>query len=282
MASRKSTTPSAASISPSITLDKARARLQRLSNDIPELRKEQGSQPPVLDNWRNNVQIVLAQFYGNASLQYQQFDQIRFYPMFNFDTPHPSEYVRERLIGLDHADGFLKSRIEELEEDARESRAQPFFPKTTQPMNTHKVFIVHGHDHGIKETVARYLSKLDLEPIILHEQPNQGRTIIEKFEHYADVPCAIVILSPDDLVQSKNVPAVEEHRSRQNVIFELGFFVGRLGRKHTFALVQKGVTRPSDIDGVLYISLEDDTWKLKLVAELKAAGMDVDANKAFG
>ena len=119
----------------------------------------------------------------------------------------------------------------------------PDLRKTAQPMNMHNVFIVHGHDHGTKETVVQFLGKLDLEPIILHEQPDQGRTIIEKFEHCADVPCAVVSLSPDDVAHSKATPSVEKYRARQNVIFELGFFVGRLGRKHTFALVPKGVTR---------------------------------------
>ena len=141
--------------------------------------------------------------------------------------------------------------------------------------------MVHGHDHGTKETVARFLSHLELEPIILHEQPNEGRTVIEKFERYSDVACAVVILSPDDIAGPTNGPAVIEERARQNVIFELGFFVGRLGRERTFALVSKGVTKPSDRDGELYIPMDGDSWRMLLVRELKAAGMDVDANKAF-
>lgn len=150
-------------------------------------------------------------------------------------------------------------------------------------MNTRKIFVVHGHDDGTKETVARYLEKLELKPIILHEQPNEGRTIMEKFEQHADVCCAVVLLGPDDIASAERTPAVQEGRARQNVIFEMGYFVGRLGRKYTFALVQNGVTRPSDIDGVLYIPMGDDmTWKTKLVEEFKAAGIQIDANKAFG
>ncbi len=281
MPSRKSTKAIASSFTPTLTLDTALARLQRLLKEIPELYKEQNLDRVLLDTWRNNVQGVLAQFYGKASLQYEHFDQISFYPHFMWDTPSSSEYVRKHLDGLSRADAFLQSRIGELEEDARESKAQPLLPKTLPPMSKHKVFIVHGHDHGTKETVARYLSRLDMEPVVLHEQPDQGRTIIEKFEHYTNVSCAVVILSSDDTAHSNSLPAIEEFRARQNVIFELGFFVGRLGRKRTFALVEKGLTRPSDIDRVLYISMEDDSWKIKLVAELKAAGMDVDANKAF-
>ena len=93
----------------------------------------------------------------------------------------------------------------------------------------------------------------------------------------------MVILSPDDIAHAKDAPTAQEQRARQNVIFEMGFFVGRLGRKHTFALVRGDVTRPSDIDGLLYISMDEGgAWRMKLVGELKDAGMDVDANKAFG
>ena len=141
---------------------------------------------------------------------------------------------------------------------------------------------MHGHDHGHKETVARFLGKLDLEPIILHEQADRGKTVIEKFEaHAADVRCAVVILTADDVAYSKTNPEQKELRARQNVILELGYFVGKLGRAQTFALVEKEVALPSDIHGVVYIRLDDGAWRLHLVKELKAAGLDVDANRAL-
>jgi hypothetical protein len=67
----------------------------------------------------------------------------------------------------------------------------------------------------------------------------------------------------------------------QNVILEFGFFVGKLGRQRTFALVEKGVALPCDMHGLIYISLDDGQWRLHLVRELKAAGLQVDANQAF-
>jgi predicted nucleotide-binding protein len=143
-----------------------------------------------------------------------------------------------------------------------------------------KAFIVHGHEHGLKETVARFLEKLDIEPIILHEQADKGRTLIEKFEEHAgEVQYAVVILSGDDLAHSKSEPAETESRARQNVIFEFGFFVGRLGRTHTFALLQKDVALPSDMNGIIYIKLEDNNWRFLLAREFKAAGLDIDMNK---
>ena len=55
----------------------------------------------------------------------------------------------------------------------------------------------------MKLAVARTLEKLGLDAIILHEQPNLGKTIIEKFSDHADVSFAVVLLSPDDMGYSQ-------------------------------------------------------------------------------
>ena len=141
------------------------------------------------------------------------------------------------------------------------------------------VFVVHGHDEIAKLEVARLLERLDLNPIILHEQPNEGRTIIEKFEFYSDVAYAIVILTPDDMGYLGGHANAVRPRARQNVVFELGYFVGRLGRRHVCALYKEGVEIPSDLHGVLYIPMESQgAWKLSIVKEMKQVGMEVDLN----
>lgn len=142
------------------------------------------------------------------------------------------------------------------------------------------VFIVHGQDEAAKESVARFVEKLDFHPIILHEQPSSGRTIIEKFEDYSDVSYAVVLLTPDDSCAPESNPEKARPRARQNVIFELGFFVGRLGRDHVCVLYKEGVEIPSDYKGVIYVEMDDGAgWKVKLGQEMKEAGMDVDLNK---
>ena len=144
-----------------------------------------------------------------------------------------------------------------------------------------KIFIVHGRDESARETVARFLERLELEPVVLHEQPNEGRTIIEKFEDYAGVGFAVVLLTPDDLGALKDEKDNLKPRARQNVVFELGYFIGKLGRKNVCALLKGDVEKPSDYDGVLYPRLDDEGgWKMALIQELKAAGFDVDANRA--
>lgn len=143
-----------------------------------------------------------------------------------------------------------------------------------------KVFIVHGHDVEAKETVARYLENLNLTAIILHEQPNKGQTIIEKFEKYSDVGYAVVLLTPDDFGASKNQKKDVKERARQNVIFELGFFFGVLGRHRVCALHKGSVELPSDISGILWISMDaGGAWRFQLAKEMKAAGLNLDLNK---
>ncbi|MCD6153547.1 MAG: nucleotide-binding protein, partial [Syntrophobacterales bacterium] len=110
-----------------------------------------------------------------------------------------------------------------------------------------KIFVVHGRNNEIKEAVARFLEKIGLSPIILHEQPNSGRTIIEKFEQYSnDISYAVVLLTSDDIGGIKDKNPKLQPRARQNVILELGYFMGRLGRSRVCALYDKGVELPSD------------------------------------
>lgn len=142
-----------------------------------------------------------------------------------------------------------------------------------------KIFIVHGSDENCKNTVARFLEKLDLEPIILHEQPNKGRTIIEKFEDYSNVSFAVVIMTPDDVGALESQKDNLEPRARQNVILELGFFLGKFGRKRVCPLYCKGVTLPSDYDGVVYVPMDAVDWRIQLAREIDAADIEIDFNK---
>lgn len=144
---------------------------------------------------------------------------------------------------------------------------------------SNKVFIVHGHDSLMKETTARTLSKLGLDPIILHEQPDGGRTIIEKFEeNSSEVGYAIILLTADDEGKAKKETDMKA-RARQNVVFEMGYFIGKLGRKKVLLLLENGVEKPGDLDGVVYTPIDaNDGWKLKLVKELKACKYNVSAD----
>lgn len=140
-----------------------------------------------------------------------------------------------------------------------------------------RVFIVHGHDTEVKESVARVVEKFDLNAIILNEKANKGKTIVEKLEHYGNVGYAIVLLTPCDLGKAYG-DAEFRPRARQNVIAELGFFIGKLGRENV-SVICKGETEiPSDFAGLGYISYEKSDWQLSLANELCSAGYDIDFN----
>ncbi len=157
-------------------------------------------------------------------------------------------------------------------------------PNSSVSSPTNEIFIVHGHDKEMKQAVARTLERLKLKPIILHEQPNQGATIIEKFEKNTNVQFAIILLSPDDIGYLKTEGSEKaQPRARQNVILELGYFIGKLSRAQVFVLKRDDkkdkLELPTDINGITYTPYDSgDSWKLKLVQALKATNYSVDAN----
>lgn len=142
-----------------------------------------------------------------------------------------------------------------------------------------KIFVVHGHDDHAKEMMARFLEKNDFEAIVLHEQASGNKTIIEKIEHYADVGFAIILLTPDDMGKSKDADNYQP-RARQNVILELGYFMGKLGRNRVCAFRSGDLEIPTDFSGVIWNPLDNaGAWKQLLSKELSEAGYDLDSNK---
>jgi hypothetical protein len=166
-----------------------------------------------------------------------------------------------------HSNQLLKSLHSESVEVEKESL-----------LKARKVFVVHGQDNEAKQTVARFLEKLEFEVIILHERPNAGKTLIEKFEHNSDVAFAVVLLTPDDIGGRNKQPLDLKPRARQNVVLELGYFIAKLGRDKVCILHKEGIERPTDISGVVYVSMDSGDWKLDLVKELENAGLTIDRN----
>lgn len=153
----------------------------------------------------------------------------------------------------------------------------------TYPKRTHKhsgsnnIFIVHGHNDVPKLSLSNFLYKIGLNPIILHEQPNKGKTIIEKFEENAAMAgYAFILLTPDDV---GGIPEMDlRYRARQNVILELGFFMGALGRDRVCCIYKGGVELPSDILGVVYVEYLRDIKEcfIEITRELESAGYRIN------
>jgi predicted nucleotide-binding protein len=226
--------------------------------------------------YEESVKTALAETFGVGTVEYIRFQgAARFdWPIFiGGSIPHHEkiEHVakdRNRSIQL------LVSAVELLRDRLDDQGASIASKGGAHPpvAASDRIFIVHGHDDGPKEAVARFIERLGYRPVVLHEQPNRGRTIIQKFqEEAADVGFAIVLMTPDDQMPSK------AFRARQNVVLELGFFLGRLGPGRVAAIVKDAVETPSDFDGVIYIPY-DSGWKQAVAKELAAANYKIDWN----
>ncbi len=297
------------------TKEEAVERLQKLLDEVRKL-QELKHDSPEFHEWRRNAEEVVNRTFGensnwaedlrnNVTAMLSHIRELELDPTSGVDRlrgkiaklsriPRPdpkpqrpmadSKYRAAYRGGLVAAKSSLESMIKEIEKDRDEDEQQSSGTSDLHlqtPPGNKKVFVVHGRDESARKNVASFLRQLELEPIILHEQPNEGRTIIEKFERHADVGFVVVLLTPDDVGGPAGRDNDLKPRARQNVILELGFFLGKLGRKRVCPLVKGNVERPSDYDGVVYIEMDDaEGWKTELIRELKAAGFDVDANRA--
>lgn len=155
-----------------------------------------------------------------------------------------------------------------------------FMPNLNSIRPKNKVFIVHGHDQAAQSKIARFIERVGFQAIILHEQASSGRTVIEKIEHYSDVDYAVVLYTPDDVGNVKHKAKSLNIRARQNVVFEHGFLIGKLGRGSVAAIVESDIELPNDISGVVYIKLDEaSAWQLQLAKEMREAGYQIDMNK---
>ena len=145
-------------------------------------------------------------------------------------------------------------------------------PKTGKGFNKSQIFIVHGHDELVKLDMESFISDLGLEPIILHKQASGGRSIIDKIAYYSNVGFGIVLYTPCD-IGAKRDTIDYSYRARQNVVFEHGYLMAKLGHDKVAAIVKDDVEKPNDISGLVYINFdENEAWKKELITELKNAG----------
>lgn len=222
---------------------------------------------PEFKTWKNQVERLISKHCGAESLELIQFKKIRFAPVMYSNVMVYDDSAEEFKNGLMTVKGMLECFFEEWEEDEIMDKN----------IDNKKIFIVHGHDEGLKYRIARMLDVIGLEPIILHEQASTSKTIIEKIEKYgSEASAAIVLITPDDVGNVKTEDEMKL-RARQNVIFEAGFFMGLLGRERTLLILSDpSIEKPGDLDGVVYTESDADRQILK---ELKAMGFKFDANK---
>ncbi|MCA1606184.1 MAG: nucleotide-binding protein [Acidobacteria bacterium] len=235
------------------------------------------------DAWKAKVIVVMRQALGDQSTTLDRFTNLRY--TVGLWTGAPVEAERDRRYfasQVTRAAALIDAAIYEVELMAEGQSVE------TQPVpgispDTATVFLVHGHNGAAKHEVARFIERITGKPpVILDEQANQGRTLMEKFEAHANTAAyAIVLATPDDVGRIQGTdPATDQPRARQNVVFELGYFFGKLGRDRV-AVLNNGVEKPSDVDGLAYISYPASNWQVELAKELHTAGVSVDMNRSL-
>lgn len=271
------------------TLQDIERSLVRIDSCIEELKKfdssSVGRADPKLRALSARITDTLRRCFGDTSASFEEFRgaSVLQSSTSTSDRSYHSQQAAHRIsrsiLLLEEAKRVLREDLADLEHEQRVASLPQAEDKRTA---SKRVFVVHGHDEAAMHGLARFLEKLGLEAIILKEQPDQGRTIIEKFEDAAkDVGFAVVLLTPDDLggaVKSET----RDSRARQNVIFELGYFAGKLGRGCVCLLRKGHVEIPSDLYGVIHTEMDPaDGWQTRLVKEFKAAKLDFDANRLW-
>jgi len=277
--------PPSSPSAPVLGADEIDAALERLERRIKELEafEPEKSDPdnPQIGILERTIAGTLREIFGDKTEEFYQYSAARHLntaPIsVGFRSPH-SEIIVGLIKGKRRAIETLrqaqKNLTEKLEFTARASTA-PRQRAASSAANTRDVFVTHGHDEAAREAVARFLEKAGFNPIILHEQANRGDTVIEKIERYSDVGFAVVLLTPDDV--GGPAGSAQKARARQNVIAELFYFVGKLGRSRVAALVKGTIEIPSNIGGVVYTDLDGPgAWRAALLRELEAAGYQVD------
>lgn len=263
-----------------MTDTKAIENLNILISEIPGIERNSS----VHSRWLSNVLRVLDEKFGVES-QYSttirsfpwEETGSRIYNAYDYQSERERDHQNAFRRQMEQAKGIIQSAVDALTEMVSETNDEA--SRLAGTFDPKKVFIVHGHNEIVKQSVARTLESVGLTPIILAEQPDKGRTVIEKFEKEGnDVGFAVVLLTADDKGR-KNKARTMQSRARQNVVFEMGYFMALLGRERVMLLLQPGVEEPSDLKGVVYTALDKDgAWKYRLVKELREQGYEVSSD----
>lgn len=266
------------------------ARLERIINEIESFDADK-----LLKRWspeqralEATIKGALTSVFGHDTVEYRRYaaatslDNGSISLGFGDGTYNDTHEARTHVAeGKANAILILKSAIKWLHDELGDVDESNGNAALRTQVISQKIFIVHGHDDGARQTVARFIERIGFEAVILSEQANQGRTIIEKIEAHRDVGFAIVLLTPDDV--GGKTPEALRPRARQNVLLELGYFMAHLGRPRVCALAKGNVEIPTDFAGVVWEPLDErEAWKTAVARELKAAGYDIDWNKVMG
>ncbi len=224
--------------------------------------------------WETRCKSIILRLFGEGSPQDRAIDMA-----FSTETiGNKSDKFEQRK---NYIIGTLNTAIDTIKNDVF-NELQKNQAEAPGLLNN-KVFVVHGHNEVAKTSLELFLSEIGLEPIVLHRKADQGQTIIEKFEKHSDVGYAFILLTPDEISYLKSEEKLpddqrkKEFRARPNVIFEFGYFVGKLGRNRVCCLYTGNVVLPSDVSGMIYKHYNDKIEEVaySVIKDLKASGYKI-------
>ncbi len=252
---------------------------EKLKKYIDEIEKlissDCNARDPMLQTWFDDIKLFIAKKFGNNSIELSLLQNITFIDKGKVDNGIVvfEDVSRKELM---HIKKLLNNYLQEIMEEKNGNTYNIQLKGLPKQFDNKKIFIVHGHDGELKGDVALFIQKQDIDAIILSNQANQGKTIIEKIEDNSDVGCAVCLFTKDDIGKAK-AGKETQFRARQNVVFETGYFYGKIGRDHTVIIYEDGVELPSDLQGIAYT--KNGAWQMDLIRDLVKMGYYIDPKK---
>lgn len=290
MATRRKSSPPALHepIELRVTCDEAKQRLQDRIESGKELKNKQVNTPQAFEELMNNYRKWNS---FNSALLKRIFTTDEAATEYDYWGVMVVSRCEESLAkktfdahkDVDEKIHRLESIIERLELIPLAGVGESMAGAPRSQPRSKRVFVVHGHDEVAKTSLEVFLHEIGLEPIVLHRQADEGLTVIEKFEKHSDVGYAFILLTPDEVayvaaeVAKPEAQRMTELRARPNVIFEFGYFVGKLGRSRVCFLYTGNVSLPSDVSGMIYKKYEKSFEEVaySVIKDLKASGYEV-------
>lgn len=282
-----------------LTPSEMKAAIIKLQRRITELKEFDATSitrrgDPRVESIEHKIEDTLVEIFDPGTVEYSRYKvgSLDRAPLNFYEPPSLGEVIHGYQIGIEEAISTLETIVQIFNEKLSDKGSEEEKGRNIHQMlnnsatlkkneeNT-KVFLVHGRDEHLKLACARFVEKLGFAPIILHEQVNAGQTVIEKIEENTNVGFALVLYTPCDFGGLAD-SADSKPRARQNVVFEHGYLIAKLGRNNVCALVKGDLEVPSDISGMIYINFDDNNaWQISVAKELRNAGYKVDMNKVI-
>jgi predicted nucleotide-binding protein len=186
------------------------------------------------------------------------------------------EIVSNEKLQREEPSKEVSDRIRLLKE---ESPSTPVLNRSQLLRNNS--LLIYGRDEAAKESLSKFIERLGLRALIFHEEAEGGASIVEKFGQFPNIDFAIFLFTTGDIAPPRDKTREGQVHVSQNIVFEFGYFVGKLGQKRVCVLYREGVEIPLNYQGIVYIPIDSrGGWRLLVAKEIKEAGIEIDLNKA--